>query len=78
MNRIIFVIMISFLGLSTKAQNTVQDVLSAIEKNNPVLKANEQFFEAQNLGFKAQTNLANPELEWEKAFRQTKENHMKY
>lgn len=60
--------MISFLGLSTKAQNTVQDVLSAIEKNNPVLKANEQFFEAQNLGFKAQTNLANPELEWEKSF----------
>lgn len=68
MNRIIFVIMISFLGLSAKAQNTVQDVLSAIEKNNPVLKANEQFFEAQNLGFKAQTNLANPELEWEKSF----------
>ncbi|PXX98918.1 hypothetical protein DF185_16210 [Marinifilum breve] len=68
MNRVIFVIMISILGLSTKAQNTVQDVLSAIEKNNPVLKANKQFFEAQNLGFKSQTNLANPELEWEKSF----------
>lgn len=60
--------MILILGLSTKAQNTVQDVLSAIEKNNPVLKANEQFFEAKNLGFKSQTNLANPELEWEKSF----------
>ncbi len=60
--------MISILSLSAKAQNTVQDVLSAIEKNNPVLKANEQFFEAQNLGFKAQTNLDNPELEWEKSF----------
>lgn len=68
MNKIVFVIMISILGLSAKAQNTVQDVLSAIEKNNPVLKANEQFFEAQNLGFKAQTNLDNPELEWEKSF----------
>ncbi|GAB7087195.1 TolC family protein [Marinifilum fragile] len=68
MNKIVFVIMISILSLSAKAQNTVQDVLSAIEKNNPVLKANEQFFEAQNLGFKAQTNLDNPELEWEKSF----------
>jgi outer membrane protein TolC len=68
MNKIIFVIMISVLSLVGKAQNKVQNVLLSIEKNNPVLKANEPFFEAQNLGFKAQTNLANPEFEWEKSF----------
>jgi outer membrane protein TolC len=68
MNKIIFVIIITVLSLSVRAQNTVQEVLSAIEKNNPVLKANEQFFEAQKLGFKAQSNLANPEFEWEKSF----------
>lgn len=60
--------MISVLSLSSMAQNTVQEVLLSIEKNNPILKANEQYFEAQNLGFKSQTNLANPEFEWEKSF----------
>jgi outer membrane protein TolC len=60
--------MILVLSLSARAQNTIQEVLSSIEKNNPVLKANEQFFEAQNMGFKAQTNLSNPEFEWEKSF----------
>jgi outer membrane protein TolC len=68
MNKIIFLSLILVLSLSARAQNTVQEVLSTIEKNNPALKANEQFFEAQKLAFKAQTNLANPEFEWEKSF----------
>jgi len=68
MLRIAFILIISGLSLQGMAQSTIQEVLSTIEKNNPELKAHEQYLKAQNLGYKAQNNLANPEFEWEKSF----------
>lgn len=68
MLRTLFIIIISGLSFQGIAQSTVQDILKEIEKNNPKLKANQQYLEAQKLGIRSQYNLANPEVEWEKSF----------
>jgi cobalt-zinc-cadmium efflux system outer membrane protein len=68
MLKTLLVIIITGLSLQGMAQSSVQEVLQEIEKNNPKLKAHQQYLEAQKLGFRSQNNLANPELEWEKSF----------
>lgn len=68
MLKIVLIIIIAGLSLQGMAQSSVQEVLQEIEKNNPKLKAHQQYLEAQKLGFRAQNNLTNPELEWEKSF----------
>jgi len=68
MLRSLLLIIILVLSLQGFAQVTIQEILSTIEKNNPELRAHEQYIDAQNLGYKAQNNLANPEFEWEKSF----------
>lgn len=68
MLKTLLLIIITGLSLQGMAQSSVQEVLQEIEKNNPKLKAHQQYLEAQKLGFRSQNNLANPELEWEKSF----------
>ncbi len=68
MLKIVLIIIITGLSLQGIAQSSVQEVLQKIEKNNPKLKAHQQYLEAQKLGFRSQNNLVNPELEWEKSF----------
>ncbi len=68
MLKTLLVIIITGLSLQGIAQSSVQEVLQEIEKNNPKLKAHQQYLEAQKLGFRSQNNLDNPELEWEKGF----------
>jgi cobalt-zinc-cadmium efflux system outer membrane protein len=68
MLKTLLIIIITGLSLQGIAQSSVQEVLQEIEKNNPKLRAHQQYLEAQKLGFRSQNNLANPELDWEKSF----------
>lgn len=68
MLKTLLVIIITGLSLQGMAQSSVQEILQDVEKNNPKLKAHQQYLEAQKLGIRSQNNLANPELEWEKSF----------
>lgn len=68
MLKTLVLLILSGLSLQGMSQSTVQDILKEIEKNNPKLRAHQQLLEAQELGIRSQTNLANPEFEWEKSF----------
>ncbi len=68
MLRTLLIIIITGLSFQGMAQSSVQEILKEIEKNNPKLKAHQQYLEAQKLGIRSLNNLANPEVEWEKSF----------
>lgn len=57
-----------FLLLATasiKAQNTLENVLSDIAKNNKSIIANQQYWEAKKLSYKTGINPENPKFEYE-------------
>ncbi|MFB0924314.1 MAG: hypothetical protein QMB65_03365, partial [Vicingaceae bacterium] len=57
-----------FLLLTTasiKAQNTLENVLSDIAKNNKSIIANQQYWEAKKLSYKTGINPENPKFEYE-------------
>ena len=56
------------LSINAQAQSDLKEVLQAVENNNLSLKAQNQFIESQKIGYKTETNLANPELAFEKNF----------
>ncbi len=56
------------LSLNVQAQSNLNEVLQAVENNNLSLKAQNQLIESQTIGYKSETNLANPELAYEKNF----------
>ncbi|MRT92774.1 TolC family protein [Ancylomarina sp. 16SWW S1-10-2] len=56
------------LSINAQAQSDLKEVLHAVENNNLSLKAQNQFIESQKIGYKTETNLANPELAFEKNF----------
>ncbi|WPP51856.1 TolC family protein [Catalinimonas niigatensis] len=63
-----FIILLTIIfGLNRKveAQNTVEEVLGAVEQNNPTLQARRQYVEAQALSFKTDIYLPNPMLAFE-------------
>ncbi|MDF9799116.1 cobalt-zinc-cadmium efflux system outer membrane protein [Catalinimonas alkaloidigena] len=63
-----FIILLTIIfGLNRKveAQNTVEEVLRAVEQNNPTLQARRQYVEAQALSFKTDIYLPNPMLAFE-------------
>jgi outer membrane protein TolC len=64
---LLFTILIG-LSLQGMAQSQLEKVLQEIEKNNPHIQAQQSYFEAEKLGFRAENNLDNPEVEWEKSF----------
>ncbi|WP_372754377.1 TolC family protein [Labilibaculum sp.] len=68
MLKIFLFITLSGLSLQGMPQSTVSQVLQEIEKNNPHIQAQQSYLEAQKLGFRAENNLADPEVEWEKSF----------
>ncbi|MEK6482358.1 TolC family protein [Catalinimonas sp. 4WD22] len=53
------------LYLEGKAQITVEEVLRAVEQNNPALQARRQYVEAQALSFKTDIYLPNPIVAFE-------------
>ncbi|MFT5749794.1 MAG: cobalt-zinc-cadmium efflux system outer membrane protein [Ancylomarina sp.] len=56
------------LSINAQAQSDLKEILQAVENNNLSLKAHNQFIKAQEIGFKTEMNLANPELTFEKNF----------
>lgn len=63
-----FIILLTIIfGLNRKveAQNTVEEVLRAVEQNNPTLQARRQYVEAQALSFKTDIYLPNPMVAFE-------------
>ncbi|MDM8159753.1 TolC family protein [Labilibaculum sp. K2S] len=68
MLKTLLIIIITGLSFQGMAQSSIQRILQEVEKNNPKLKAHQQYLEAQKLGIRSQNNLTNPEIEWEKSF----------
>lgn len=56
------------LSITVQAQSGLEEVLQSVEINNLSLKAQNQLIESQKIGYKTETNLANPELTFEKNF----------
>lgn len=56
------------LSMNAQAQSDLKEILQAVENNNLSLKSQNVFIESQKIGYKTETNLANPELAFEKNF----------
>ncbi len=68
MRSILIGLLLLGLNLNVQAQANLKEVLQAIENNNLSLKAQSQYVESLKLAYKAELNLANPELAYEKNF----------
>lgn len=64
MKRILFIIISSSLSFHAFGQGSLRSVLQEIEQNSPTLKAAAAEMEAERLAGKAETLLANPEIEF--------------
>lgn len=56
---------VMIIATSIKAQNSIDNVLSEISKNNKSIIANQQYWEAKKLQYKTGISLYNPSVEYE-------------
>jgi len=59
------VCLLMFVSSSIKAQNSIDNVLIEIAKNNKSIQANERYIEAKKLQYKTGLTLKNPSIEYE-------------
>lgn len=52
-------------GVSLNAQNSINNILIQVEKNNKAILSNKQYWEAQKVKYKSGLNPSNPKVEYE-------------
>ncbi len=64
--KIIYIsLLIMMYGLNISAQNSMENILLEVEKNNKAILANKQYWQAKKVSYKSGLNPSNPKVEYE-------------
>lgn len=58
-------LLIMVYGLNVNAQNSMENILIEVEKNNKAILANKQYWQAKKVSYKSGLNPSNPKVEYE-------------